>query len=148
MIASLFPGILIEPSFRFVGNEILRCPRARVAERHVRIFVANPRHPRFQDILAAELTSVVAHLRTAATAFGAQAVSHIRFQEPSNPQAGQLGRLTAHLVQVKPVGPDGPAAAGDKMSATQPYKDYKKHALPDCLLEVPVEYEILLERVM
>ena len=80
--------------------------------------------------------------------FGAQAVSHIRFQEPSNPQAGQLGRLTAHLVQVKQVGPEGPGSAGEKMSATQPYKDYKKHALPDGLLETPVEYEILLERVM
>ena len=126
----------------------IHCPVVNGADQHPCILAANPRHPRFQDILAAELTSVVAHLRVAATMFGAQAVSHIRFQEPSNPQAGQLGRLTAHLVQVKPVGPEGPAPAGEKMSATQPYKDYKKHTLPDGLLETPVEYEILLERVM
>jgi len=106
----------------------------------------NPRHPKFKELLATQLSTSVMHLRGLALRLGAHAVTSLRFHESATEQATDMGRLSAQLVQLKEHGADQSTAAGRPLDATTPLKHYEKHKFPPTILGHEQEFEIMIER--
>ncbi|CAD6578213.1 MAG: hypothetical protein CYPHOPRED_000478 [Cyphobasidiales sp. Tagirdzhanova-0007] len=104
----------------------------------------NPRHSKFHEILAAQLTAAVAHLRRAAIHYSAQYVTQLRFHESQNPCSVDMGRISALLVQSKSLESDGSTDTPGTLSR-DPFRKYERHAVPEGILKKPAEFELLIE---
>ena len=55
-----------------------------------------------------------------------------------------MGVFDAYLVQLKLMGPEA-SQQTPRMQLTEPYRDYRRHELPEGILSGPQSYEIVVE---
>lgn len=74
-------------------------------------------------------------------------MTHLRYHETkdANGATANLGRVTCYIVQQMEYGVDGPRRI-PSMDLEAPYREYRKHRIPERVLPQQTDYEILVER--
>lgn len=76
---------------------------------------------------------------------GAHCVVRIQYRRSDSPSTRGMGVFDAYIVQLKTMGPHGAHEETDKMKFREPYREYRRHLLPDGTMPGEQVYEIVVE---